>query len=372
MSDLFLDIMDKNSKTKSADVATKTPASQPSLKPSSSAECEGSKNSEKSSSKKLPAKDIKDSKSKSTKPETSSVDKLAEIMTAGFSDLKEFLSKKEESVYDYDDDYYDYENDYDEDAAEYSVLDSPVVELDLFDCLANDVNGSKAVGAEVRPSLAKLADKFLNLNLEDSFLKEVRENHLRPGNVEFLGTPKINKPIWENLSTSTRIKESSFQAIQSDFLNSAVPVLKVMEQIFDAKEDLNTLDAKGLLDSLKDSLIFLGSANKGMIKARRDNVKRDLPKPMQGLCRDSVAFSSTNLFGDSLNSSIKEVSELNRISNNLRPRGSMAMRSRGRGFSNRGRGRGFRRGGRGRGSAQRFQPYNKERKAPNQSGPSNN
>ena len=227
--------------------------------------------------------------------------------------------------------------------------------------------------------MASLTEKFLKSNFDETVLKEKKEKHLRPVNVDSLETPKVNKPIWENLSPSTRIKDSNLQAIQKDLLSSAIPVLKVMEQIFDAREDMNSLNAKDILDTLKDSFIFLGAANNGMIKARRDNVKRDLPKNMEGLCRDTVAFSSTNLFGDCLNNSIKEVSELNRISNTFRPRGSYPTgRNRGRGFSGRGgfsprgRGRGGRRGTRGRGSNKRFHPYQNDKKTSNQTGPSSN
>ena len=68
-----------------------------------------------------------------------------------------------------------------------------------------------------------------------------------------------------------------------------------------------------LLYMLKDSFIFLGNDNVGMVKVRRDNVKSVLPKHVQGLCSDSVEYSSVNLFGDSLKTSIKEVSALNKL-----------------------------------------------------------
>ena len=94
---------------------------------------------------------------------------------------------------------------------------------------------------------------------------------------------------------------------------------------------------------------------------------------MHGLFSETVEVSSDNLFGDSLNSSIKEVSELNRLKTSLTPRGGFRGRSfkRGRPFI-RGRSRVFR-GQISRSSSRRFVPYNKRRitkPALNQAGPS--
>jgi len=155
---------------------------------------------------------------------------------------------------------------------------------------------------------------------------EVKGKYPRPMNVKFLEAPKINKPIWENLPTPARVKDSALQTIQRDFLTSGVPILKVMNKIFEAKDDLSSLDSKELLTTLKDSLLLLGSASGGMNKVRRDNLKVELPKNMQGLCRSDIQGSSTLLFGDNLNTTIKDISELNKLSQNFRPRGNFHRR----------------------------------------------
>lgn len=382
MSDLFADIMDNipskeapkekksnsdpspstSKKSSSAITVTKKSSSlDGSSKKSSSAENSISKKSSES-------KSIGQTNSSNSNSEQS-FDKLADIMATGFAEMRNafqgFNNAGQELEYETEDEEFNTE--------------SNDVDSDIFDSISNEINSGENVGPELRPSLAGLTDKLLNFKLDDSVLKEKREKYLRPKNVEYLNTPKINKPVWENISGSNRFKEASFQGVQKDFLNSAVPVLRVMEKIFDARDNLGSLEAKDLLDTLKDSLIFLGSANSGMIKIRRENVKHDLPKTMQGLCRDSIEFSSSYLFGDNLNNTIKEVSELNKISNNLKPRGSFSGRGFNSGFPRRGRGQGFNRGSRGshRGGRgrffKRFNPYNKstDNKPLNQSGPSN-
>ena len=143
-----------------------------------------------------------------------------------------------------------------------------------------------------------------------------------------------------------------------------------MEMIYNAKDYMASLDAKELIDTLKDSFIFLGSANVDMMKVRRESMRRNLPRNMQGLCGDSVEFSSSHLFGDNLNSSIKDISELNKISSSLKQRGSSNNRSNFRRGNFRERGRAFR--GSATRSSKRYAPYtkNEARRPLNEQGPS--
>ena len=143
-----------------------------------------------------------------------------------------------------------------------------------------------------------MSDKLLTLKLTDTSLKDKQASHLRLKNVDNLKLPQMNKPVWDNLSQFTCIKESKLQNVQKDVLSSAVPVIKVMETLADAKDDLSVLDAKSIINTLKDALIFVGSADMNIIKVRRDNVKPDLPKQMQGLCTDTIEHSSDYLFGN--------------------------------------------------------------------------
>ena len=167
--------------------------------------------------------------------------------------------------------------------------------------------------------------------------KEKYEKYLRPKNVEFLEVPKVNQPVWENLSQATRYYDKALQSIQKDFLRSSIPILSVMQKLNEAKEVLSQLDPKEIIRILSDSPVFIGSANVALVNRRRMQMKKDLPQNMQGLCREDSDFSGSNLFGENLNSKIKEVSELNKISKDIRGRGRGSYRgNRGRGPRNRG------------------------------------
>lgn len=294
-----------------------------------------------------------------------SIDKLAKIMSTGFSEMKDMFMERNQT-----DNEYDYE---DLEFEEFEEQRFDNNEQDLFDDISGEINYGDSVGPEVRGSLANLCNKMLQLKISEPVIKEKRESYIRPKNVQFLNTPKVNKPIWENLATYTRIRESQLQGIHTDFLGAAVPVIRVMEKVFECREDTSTLDPKEIIDVLKDSLMFLGSANLAMIKTRRENIKKDIPKHMHGICREDIEFSSNFLFGDHLNSSIKEVSELNKISSSFKTRGFRNSRGMRRGFQPRNRGRISKRGNYTRGSSYKS-PYppkrNDDKKNLNSQGPS--
>ena len=303
-------------------------------------------------SKESTSKDVgtsKESSSSRSSVSGRSVDKLAEIMATGFNDLKELLKAQYAQNIQVCQEPQEWE--------EFSEnFEEPESELDMFDSFSDICDSNEKLGAPVKSSLASLTDKLLQLKVDDSVVKDKRDLYSRPQNVQYLEAPKLNKPIWSSVNHQVQITDSLLQSIEADFLASAIPTISVMEKIFNAKDDMASLNANELIDTLKDSLIFLGSANVNMVKSRRKLVKKVLPNHMHGLCSDTIQFSSSNLFGDDLNSSVKEVSELNRISRSFQPRGIPVRGRRGQ-FSRGSRGRGARRGA-STAFTRKYRPYN--------------
>ena len=122
--------------------------------------------------------------------------------------------------------------------------------------MADEIKSGEATGRDVTPSLASLTDMLLRMKVSESVIVEKRSEYLRPKNINFLKAPRVNKPIWDTLNAFTRVKESGLQSVQNDFLNSAVPIIRVMEKIHDAKDNMASLDASDLLATLKDFFCF--------------------------------------------------------------------------------------------------------------------
>ena len=228
-------------------------------------------------------------------------------MITGFHDLKNVLQGSVDHG-DYGDDEIELEAE-SEDFPDY-------LELDLFQQVTWEFQSKDGAGPEVFKSLACLADNVLKQKLE--LTDKLFEQHLLPKYVEYVNTPQINNSVWVILPHATKRNDVNLQTIQKKFLNSAVSIMKVMEQLNDAREDPSCLDLGNLVWVLTDSLAFLGAANVDMVSLRRSCVKKDLPANMQLLCSDSVDSPGDLLFAKSLSIDIKEVSELNKISETFR------------------------------------------------------
>ena len=184
----------------------------------------------------------------------------------------------------------------------------------FFEDISDDLLGQVKTGPELSSSLAKVANKALQSKLKDAKYKEKDEKYLRPKNLEYASVPKVNKPVWEGMRRSNRQNDANLQQIQQDFLKASLPITEVISKLFKERDDPSKLDPKALVASLTDSLAFLGCANVNMIRKRKELIKNDLPRDMQRLCDESVEGSSDLLFGDDLNSQIKDVVELNKLS----------------------------------------------------------
>ena len=342
MADLFIELSsDGKTKEKSSDVhkkhKTKTASSD-----SINGNVVDKESNDKTVNKEGTSTKRKESKDK---PSTSSSDnkaisELSDIMQSGFNNLQQLLEGCIAQSQYQDDCVYDDENlDLEEDQ-------EAIAEPDLFQEMSKEMNHDDKLGDEAPSSLAAFADGLLKAKL-DSSNNSLQDKYLRPKNIEFLQCPQVNKPIWSNLTMPTKTTDLALQGIQKEFIMSAIPTLKVMQQLNDAKDDLNLLDVKDLLRTLSDSLALLGSANVGMVNKRRSLLKKELPPNMHMLCNDSREFSGSLLFGNSLSNDIKEVSELNKIAYQLRGKSRGYSRGGFRGVTRGGSGRVFKRGGRG-------------------------
>ena len=235
-------------------------------------------------------------------------------MKSGFSDLHQLLQGCLDNGTQYDD--FQIGSGVEEEES-IGVLPDDDSQNDFFQVLSVKASQNEKLGPDVPDSLATLANKLLQTK-HDPSNKEKYDKYLRPNYVSFLDVPQINKPVWTSISRPARLTDSNLQFIQRDFLRSAIPVLNVMQKLNESRDNLLQLDARDLIRCLSDSLSFIGSV--GMVKQRRSLLKNELPPSMHPLCNDLVSFSGSNLFGDSLSTDIKEISELNKLSSQLRGR----------------------------------------------------
>ena len=230
-------------------------------------------------------------------------------------------------------------------------------ENDVFEKIAGAKEDQEA-GPAVQANLAKMMDKLLIYKLMGKEKEEKVDKYKRPQNVSYAKVPKTNPPIFDTLRVPAKRDDKHLQLIQSDVVKSSIPICQVMENLFQNKDTPSEIDAVQLIKTLSDSLNFIGSANVELVKMRKNIIKKELPSAMQGLCKEPESFSANFLFGDELNSKIKEVTELNKVKKQFDFPSSIRGNFRGAG---RGRGRGgpsFRGYSRDTG---RYRPYSRSK-----------
>ena len=269
---MMADFVTDSSKSKSASSSDKAEVSK---------SCTSKKDDFKSKKKDVSSRSSTTSENTSRPSTSSSTDHndLAEIMQKGFTGLQELLKGCiNDSTADYE--FEGFADEIEEIPEEDSNLESD----DFFNTLTSEVEADNDKGTDVSFSLAALADKLLVTKLDPTKHKEKYDSYKRPKNVEFLTAPQVNTPVWASLSMPAKSNDLGLQLVQRDLLLSAVPIMRVMDKLNSAQDDLNTLDGRDLLRTLGDSLAFIGSANVGLVRKRRFLLKDQLPLNMQLLC----------------------------------------------------------------------------------------
>ena len=232
-------------------------------------------------------------------------------------------------------------------------------EGNFFKEISEELLEENKTGPALSPLLANVVNKALSTHMKEDKYKDKSEKYLRPKNLDCAIVPKVNRPVWDGMRKATRITDCKLQQIQTDVLKSVVPICKVISELFENRNNPENLDPKQLVSTLSDSFAFIGCANENLTLKRKDFIKGDLPKNMQGICDSADKETPSEfLFGENLNSKIKEVVELNKLSTKFdKPYEKRNFYRGGRQF----RGR-YTRGGRKFFPRHRSAPYNNPRK----------
>ena len=229
------------------------------------------------------------------------------------------------------------------------------VGLAMLHALQQDLENegtSKAIDSEI----AKVIDLLFAAGLPEDKLKEKMNAYERPSNVEKMTSVKVNSVIWDGLNPATRSQDLKMQKVHGILIKAMIAVSQVVSGL---KDVLHT-DVKEITDGFNkglDGLVLLVSAAKELNLRRRELIKPAINRDYAHLCSASTVVTD-ELFGADVSQQVKDITELNRVSQRLqgrRPRGGRRGRfgsRRGQPFLGRGT-YGQRRGGRGRGAGRR-------------------
>ena len=216
---------------------------------------------------------------------------------------------------------------------------------DLLSNIAQDLAVEDKTGQPVNDALAAIVTSLLKERLADEKLQDKLKKYLRPANVEFLKTPRVNPLIWGQISAGTRAGDAKSQKIQHVLIGAVSAIVRATEYV------LNKGGDQDLLTMLTDSVAFMLQCNHDHNHSRRLAMKKDLHKDFAALCNVHMP-SGDYLFGD-LSKATKEITDANKLAKRVRAAGSYQTTSRvsrGNSFygsSNR--------------AQRRYQPYNRNK-----------
>lgn len=374
---IFSEVLDDANKSQNSDDARKSNDSD--NKAQTSSDSKQKNDSDSSKSKKHKSSSTGERKSSSDESKSWSI--LTDTLKEGFASMQQSMvnmgsdiaakivseigPQNYEDEYDDDDD-----NNYEEEGFGESFNEEPTVSnnstsANVFDSVVKNFLPIDKVGPNIEQKLADMTNALLKGNLSDASLKEKTEKYPRPGNCSFVQAPKMNKEIWNALTYDPRSSDLALQEVQANFLRSITPVLGVIESLYQKKDvvDSNSFDVIAMIKTLSDSIAFIGKANIGMVKFRKEAVRHNLASKFQRVCNTPTDFSGELLFGDKLPQDLKDINEGNKVSGQLSLRGLAYSYSSRRNYypQQQGSYRGTRRGARGRGRSNyrnsRYAPY---------------
>ena len=181
----------------------------------------------------------------------------------------------------------------------------------LFHEMESLLEDDDDVGPDVSEKLANITNKAFSKQLPIDIVKRKKETHKRPRNCDKVIVPRVNKEIWRQMHKQnfTKKRDLRLMNIQSVVSKSACAVLNVAHSL------LNTTDSEkhgADIRNCLDAIYLLGHANTALSMQRRELLKPVLKSDHAGLCDSNIPITS-QLFGDDLSKSLKEVRQLENV-----------------------------------------------------------
>ncbi|KAK6173224.1 hypothetical protein SNE40_016714 [Patella caerulea] len=210
-----------------------------------------------------------------------------------------------------------------------NVLMDTAPEAGITDVLLQDIQQLYAddsdCGPDINQKVADLINNLLCRKIPDSKLNKTGEEYKRPQNCMMMVTPRVNAEIWAEVQPNHRSSDIKFQKIQDRLTKGLIPLTTLVNDLNIMRKSSNlqfdSEEMGKMIRKLCDSLAFLAAAHFEISMKRRENLKSSNLniKIMSRLCSVSNRVTQ-NLFGDDLPKSIKDISEVSRVGQNVQPR----------------------------------------------------
>ena len=173
---------------------------------------------------------------------------------------------------------------------------------------------SEETGPNIDSEIAKIVNKGLRSMGQADAVKKLKEKHKRPENVPNLTVPRVAPIIWKTLSKKAQNLDWAVQKTMTKFMCGLTPILKQMNLVLKHKAELKQNPIiKELKQLAADSVLMITHAVAASNQVRKDAIKTELDSKFHSICDSSHSVSEKQLFGDNLNTTLKELDDTKRF-----------------------------------------------------------
>ena len=174
---------------------------------------------------------------------------------------------------------------------------------DLLAEVTQTYSRDEALGEELPPAAANLANRALRAGISAQREKELTQKVLRHKNGEAFVVPRVNTEVWKAMQRKTRENDLAMQRIQGLLHKGLIPIVQVLSDLKSKKDKEN-------LAKVLDAFQILAFGSVTLTNARKQAISLDLFPQYRPLCSAERAATDL-LFGDDaeLKASMKQLKD---------------------------------------------------------------
>jgi len=250
-----------------------------------------------------------------------------------------------ENYDDYDDEYHDQEQEHEQEQEmeEGEVYEREKeapekVQVNSLTLLGATIAKDEGLDAKVDDKLAGYVQTLMRNKSEEKMVGDLFTSIKQPANCSALSQVMVNPAIWEKMTQDGRSLDAKLQKVQLAITKGATEVTKMYDLLLTMARN-GSEDTARVLEHGNSALVSLGAANVDLVQRRRDAIRPSFDTEYAHLFNHNTPFTNF-LFGDDLSKNIKEITEDNKLLNNVIRTAKTVQRGKPytRGQSSRGRG----------------------------------
>ena len=180
---------------------------------------------------------------------------------------------------------------------------------------SNALDSDDTIGPAIKDHVAAFVKKAFEKPPKGDGIKKIKDKFPIPSNVDCLGVPRVNEPIFLKLSTTAKNEDKAIQNNQAVFMKVVTAMVKITDVLADHEKEGEWV--KDIMKVSIEAITLSAALKRDWLKSRRDDIKPALPEDFKRLASVQVPLSANDLFGDDLEGSIKSVENTNKIAKKM-------------------------------------------------------